>query len=177
MITLTINQLEEAVPFIHYKRLELILPSLNYTLNKYNINSITRVAHFLTQLIIESNYFRHIQELGVGEEYELSEVLGNTERGDGRRFISRGYIKILGRNQYTAYKEFSNIDIVGYPHYVTTPKVAMDISGWIWNNKLLNILADKDDLLGITKLLKGEYVLIREREIVLKRVKKAIGLS
>lgn len=171
---LTLNQLEAAVPYIPYRRLELLLPNINSACEKFEINNPYRVAHFLTQLVVESNYFRIIQEPGTGKEYEGDESLGNTQPGDGRRFLGRGYLKILGRRRYQEYKDFSKIDVVAYPHFVTTPKVAMDIAGWIWRSKGLNKAADEDNLEAITKLLTGEYLILREREEVLTRVKKAI---
>jgi putative chitinase len=174
---LTLNQLEDASPYTGPKRLELILPNLNYALNKYNINTNLRIAHFLTQLLIESNYFRYIQELGTGISYEGEKSLGNTQRGDGRRFIGRGYFKLVGRAAYEEYKKHSGIDVIMYPHYVTTPKVAMDISGFLWSKMTLNTPADQDDVETITKLLTGDYLIIRERQEALKRVKKAIGIS
>jgi putative chitinase len=174
---LTQNQLEEASPYTGPRRLELILPNLNYTLKKYEIDQNLRIAHFLAQVLIESNYFRYIQDLESGLRYEGSESLGNTQKGDGRKFIGRGYIKLLGRKAYEEYKKHSGIDVITYPHYVTTPRVAMDIAGWIWQTKKLNILADKDLLPDITKILTGEYLILRERQDALKRVKLAIGLS
>lgn len=174
---LTLNQLEAAAPYIHFRRLELLLPNLNKTCEKYAIGTPYRIAHFLTQLLVESNYFRIIQEPGSGKEYEGVLDLGNTEAGDGRKFIGRGYIKILGRSAYTEYKSYSKIDVVSYPHFVTTPKVAMDIAGWIWDKKNLNEAADMDALLLITKVLKGDYLIIREREEILKRVKRAIQVD
>src|SRR5687767_7035415 len=143
---LTVNQLEEASPYTGIKRIELILPNLNYTLGKYQINTNLRIAHFLSQIVVESNYFRYIQELESGERYEGSESLGNLQKGDGRRFVGRGYLKIVGRKAYEEYKKTSGVDVISYPHYVTTPRVAMDIAGWIWSSKLLNTLADKNSI-------------------------------
>lgn len=174
---LTVNQLEEAAPYVDYRRLELILPNFNATCKKYDINNPFRVAHFLTQILIESNYFRIIQEPGSGREYEGIAGLGNTEHGDGWRFMGRGYLKLIGRKDYQAYKNFSQIDVINYPHYVTTPKVAMDIAGWLWSKLNLNEAADHDQLMAITLSLKGGYIQIREREEILKRVKKSMGIQ
>lgn len=174
---LTLTQFERIVPYTPYKRLELILPNLNQTMKKYGIVTDLRVTHFLTQLIIESNYFKLIQEPGTGKEYENDAGLGNTSLGDGRRFISRGYIKILGKKAYSEYKEFSKVDIIGYPYYSTIPRVAMDISGWLWDKLGLNALADTDNLEEITKAIKGDYLIIRERQEVLKRTKAVLGIS
>lgn len=173
---LTLNQLEEAAPYTGPRRLELILPNLNHTLQKYEITSNLRISHFLAQVLVESNYFRYIQDLESGMRYEGNLSLGNTEPGDGRRFIGRGYLKILGRKAYTEYAKASKIDIVSAPHFVTTPRVAMDISGWIWSKKSLNLLADQDSLEDVTKVLLGDYILLREREEALFKVKKALGL-
>ena len=63
-----------------------------------------------------------------------------------------------------------------YPHFVTVPKTAMDVAGWIWQQKNLNQGADLDDLEGITIGLKGLRVQLRERQEVLKKVKRAIGI-
>lgn len=177
LMLLTLNQLEEAAPYTGPKRTELILPNLNYTLAKYEINTNLRIAHFLSQVLVESNYFRYIQELESGIRYEGNESLGNIQKGDGRRFIGRGYIKLLGRKSYEEYKNHSGIDVVSYPHYVTTPRVAMDIAGWIWSKKNINLMADQDSIEGVTKLLTGDYLILRERQEALKKVKRAIGLS
>lgn len=171
---LTLNQLERASPYTGIKRLELILPNLNQTLEKFDITNNLRIAHFLTQVIIESNYFRYIQELENGLRYEGNESLGNTQKGDGRKYVGRGYLKLTGRAQYEAYAKNSNIDVITYPHFVTTPRVAMDIAGWIWKNKMLNVPADRNSIEEITKILTGGYLIIREREEVLKKVWNAI---
>lgn len=174
---LTLNQLEDIAPYIDYRRLELILPNFNATCKKYDINNAQRIAHFLTQILVESNFFKIMQEPGNGIEYENIEGLGNTEKGDGRKFIGRGYLKLIGKKQYQEYKTYSKIDVVNYPHYVTTPKVAMDIAGWLWNRLLLNEAADHDQIMAITLSLKGGYIQIREREEIYKKIKKVIGIQ
>lgn len=174
---LTVNQLEEAAPYVDYRRLELILPNFNAACKKYDINNPYRVAHFLTQILIESNYFRIIQEPGNGREYEGISGLGNNQPGDGRKYMGRGYLKLIGRKDYKAYTQFSKVDVLKYPHYVTTPKIAMDIAGWLWSKFNLNEAADHDQLMAITLALKGGYIQIREREDILKKVKKAMGIQ
>lgn len=134
------------------------------------------MVHFLTQILVESNYFRYLQELGNGAIYEGNQSLGNTQKGDGRRYIGRGYIKILGRKAYEDYSRDSKVDLVNYPTYATTPKVCMDIAGWIWDKKQLNILADQDSLEDVTKILLGDHVMMRERYEAMRKVKQAIGL-
>jgi len=174
---LTLNQLEKACPYTHYKRLELLLPSINECLQKYEINTDLRISHFLGQVFVESNYLRIVQELGTGFQYEGSIELGNSRVGDGRRYIGRGYMQIRGRKNYKEYSKDSKIDVLMYPHYLTVPKVAIDVAGWIWSKNKLNLLADQNDLEGITKLLTGGYIQLRERENAFIKVFNAITVD
>lgn len=85
---------------------------LNTVLNRYNINTPNRIAHFLAQCDIEcgkggkpvekyngDNIFKYF------EKYEKSDnKLGNTQPGDGTLFRGGGAIQMTGRD---AYKEFA----------------------------------------------------------------------
>lgn len=173
---LTINQLEEIAKCTSPKRLELILPNLNYVLKKYSIINNCRIAHFVTQLLVESNFFRYVEDIESGERYEGLEIFGNNQKGDGRRYKGRGYFKLIGRTSYEAYSRYSGIDVVYNPHLILTPKIAMDVAGWIWDTRRINFPADEDSLAEVTKSVTGDYLVLREREDVLKHVKKILGI-
>ena len=53
----------------------------------------------------------------------------------------------------------------------------MDIAGWIWMKKGLNEASDEDMLPLITKALTGDYLILREREDILMRVKKSLQVD
>jgi putative chitinase len=122
------------------------------------IISPLRQAHFLAQLGHESGSLRYTTELASGAAYEGRLDLGNTHPGDGPRFKGRGLIQITGRTNYTNYgKDRGNNYVTGLnPHLLATdPHIAADCSGWFWATRHLNELADKDDLVAITKRING----------------------
>jgi hypothetical protein len=56
--------------------------------------------------------------------YENNAALGNTEAGDGARFLGRGYLMLTGRANYTAMSKVLGIDLVGDPDQAAQPATA-----------------------------------------------------
>jgi putative chitinase len=127
-------------------------------LNGYHINTPLRLAHFLAQIDHESGGFKHLTELGnraYFNKYEGRKDLGNTEVGDGFRFRGRGYIQVTGRYNYLQLSKDTGIDFVNNPDLLATEVNAIVSACWFWSKRKLNALADKDDLLGITRRVNG----------------------
>lgn len=40
------------------------------------------------------------EESSNGKEYERKESLGNTKEADGRKYISRGFLPLIGKHMY-----------------------------------------------------------------------------
>src|SRR5262245_59200715 len=59
--------------------------------------------------------------------YEGRRDLGNTEPGDGARFIGRGYLQIVGRANYARFSKLIDVDLVAQPDLAATPEVAAKI--------------------------------------------------
>ena len=57
--------------------------------------------------------------------------LGNTARGDGAKFVGRGYLQIVGRTAYAKYSQVLGVDLLDNPDKALEPKVAADILA-IW---------------------------------------------
>lgn len=64
--------------------------------------------------------------------YGNREDLGNTEPGDGARFIGRGLIQLTGRRNYTRASEGMDEDYVGQPELLEEPYHAAMASAWWW---------------------------------------------
>ncbi len=80
---------------------------------------------------------------------------GNVASGDGYRFRGRGLIQITGRSNYQALVKQLGVDIVADPDQLTTYALAAESAAAWWSNHGLNSLADRDDLLAITKIING----------------------
>jgi putative chitinase len=54
--------------------------------------------------------------------------LGNTQPGDGAKFIGRGYIQITGRGNYKVYSDLTGRDLIGNPQLLNQPEIAAEVS-------------------------------------------------
>lgn len=158
-------------PALDAEKLAAIMPSatkgaiaryykhLVVEMEKRKITTPLRRAHFLAQLAHESGSFVYAEELASGEDYEgRVKDLGNTEKGDGKRFKGRGLIQLTGRANYKAYGADIGIDLTTdgkWTQVATDPVLAVGAAGWFWDTKKLNTHADADDALKITRIING----------------------
>lgn len=80
---------------------------------------------------------------------------GGVDSGDGWNYRGRGLIQITGRSNYQALVGRLGNDIVASPDLVAGYAIAADASAAWWSTHGLNALADKDDLLAITRIING----------------------
>lgn len=144
-----------------------------------DLSSDLRVAHFLAQIAHESDGFATTEEYASGVAYEGRQDLGNAERGDGRRYKGRGLIQLTGRSNYRKFSSWS--DGLSVPDFEAEPEAVATFPGaalsaaWYWNTRRLNVLADRDDLVVITRLINGGLNGLTSRAAYLSRVKAEIA--
>ena len=147
----------------------------------YSINTPIREAHFLAQLAHESGGFIYDHELWGPTKaqlgYEGRHDLGNTHPGDGKRFAGRGYIQLTGRANYAKYGKTLGLPLEEQPELAATPEVAVRIACEYWQDHLLNQLADKNDVVTITKRINGGLNGLEDRKSYLAKAKKALGIK
>lgn len=97
---------------------------------------------------------------------------GNEASGDGWRFRGRGFLQITGRNNYTALSIDTGIDYVTNPDLLLREADAMISALWFWKKHNLNALADKDDVMRITRIINGGYNGLTHRIELLNKYKK-----
>jgi putative chitinase len=186
---ITLNKLRDGMPYgLSEAKLRGIMigagqvvigqyyPILLKKMNEYEINTHIRMAHFLAQIAHESGQLTLTEELASGDAYEgKKEQLGNTQPGDGPRFKGRGLIQLTGRRNYEEYGKAKGVDYAtdaSAKLLATNPVAAVDVACWFWTTKLsLNALADKDDVMEITKKINGGYNGLEERKAFLARAK------
>lgn len=145
-----------------------IVLSFNQSAAVYGIDQPHRLAHCLCQLAHESGSFRYDKEIASGAAYEGRKDLGNTQRGDGKRFKGRGPIQVTGRANYTAFTKWCRKidpdapDFVKEPELINTdPWEGMTVI-WYWDEgnpdpkeRSLNYYADRNDIEMVTRRING----------------------
>jgi putative chitinase len=177
---------------------------LQETFEKYQINTPKRQACFIGQCMHESGGFKFLREnlnysakalintwpsrfpdADIAEKYArqpemiankvYSGRMGNTEDGDGAKFIGRGLIQLTGKDNYKAFGEAIGEDLVANPQLVEQPRYAALSAGWFWNKRGLNALADAMDIETLTKRINGGNIGIDDRKAKISMVLNAIS--
>lgn len=156
-------------------------PLLPEFLERFAVNTPLRIAHFLAQLAHESDGFCAIEEYASGAKYEGRLDLGNTKAGDGKRFKGRSPIQLTGRDNYRAFTKWVRNYLSGAPDFEAQPELVATWpwAAWavffFWSTKGLNALADRDDLLAVTKCVNGGHNGLEDRAAYLKKAKTIVA--
>lgn len=168
MIELSPELLERVVPHLQEGRARLHAPFLQDACDRYEINTIKRLAAFLSQVGTETGSLLWTEELwGPTKQqkgYEGRADLGNVRDGDGYRYRGRGDLMATGRDMYRLLTEGLGIPFEEHPEWVSEPVWAARTAGYIWTNvKRLNRLADQMDIRHITIRIVGGTIKLLER--------------
>jgi putative chitinase len=177
-VNVGLKQLQTIMPAAG-KRALLFLEPLNAAMREFGINTPTRVAAFLAQVGHESGQLQFLRELASGAAYDTGKkavALGNSPEadGDGQRNKGRGLIQITGGRNYLLCLMALDIDTVNHPELLEMPEFACRSAAWFWWNNGLNELADKGDLLTITKRINGGITGLAERQVLYDIAKKVL---
>jgi putative chitinase len=175
---------------------------LQETFEKYQINTPKRQACFIGQTMHESGGYKFLREnlnysakalmntwpsrfpdADTAEKYErqpekiankvYSGRMGNTEDGDGAKYIGRGLIQLTGKDNYKAFGEAIGEDLLANPQLVEEPRYAALSAGWFWNKRGLNALADAMDITTLTIRINGGKIGIDDR---IAKINKALDI-
>jgi putative chitinase len=175
---------------------------LQETFEKYQINTPKRQACFIGQCMHESGGFKFLREnlnysakalmntwpsrfpdMDTAEKFErnpsaiankvYSGRMGNTEDGDGAKFIGRGLIQLTGKDNYKAFGDAIGEDLVSNPQLVEEPRYAALSAGWFFNKRNLNALADVMDIETMSKRINGGNIGITDR---IAKINKVLNL-
>ena len=69
-----------------------------------------------------------LPELLYGYDTPKGKGLGNTQPGDGGKYIGRGYIQLTGRGNYAKYGAMVGKDLLGNPALLSDPATAAEVS-------------------------------------------------
>ena len=163
--TIDLSKLKGHVP-------DTVITQIPEVMEKFQINTPLRLAHFLAQCGHESGNFKATQENlnysadglkkifpkyfpgNLAESYArnpekiASKVYGGRMgNGDettkeGYKFRGRGYIQLTGKANYTAFAKAINEDTVANPDLVAT-KYPLASAAWFFSKNGLNAISDK----------------------------------
>jgi putative chitinase len=186
---LTLDEFQRAVPKMTRANAEKYYTPLLSTLRKYGITSKLRIAHFLAQVGHECISFSVMAEAGwLSREKRIDyylktygsrpSIIPDKDAPMESWFFGRGAIQITHDFNYKSYsKVVGRNDILTNPGLIETdPILALDVAGWYWDSRSLNVYADQDNLLTITKKINGGTNGLSDREIRLEHAKKILGL-
>lgn len=168
------------------RQLEILKASvavLSDLMGQFEINTELRMEHFLSQLGHETDSFCTTEEYASGAAYEGRADLGNTKRGDGARYKGRGLIQMTGRANYRAFTLWLRSFMPDAPDFEASPDLAEEFPWaawtaiWFWTVKKLNVLADRDDVIAVTKVINGGKNGLADRERRLAIAKRKIEVK
>ena len=98
---------------------------------------------------------------------------GSETSGDGWKYRGRGLIQLTGKNNYKAFAKWVGDDrVIDDPDLVAT-EYAVHSAVFFWDKNKLNNIADKDDVVRLTKRINGGVNGLAHRKELLN---KANGL-
>lgn len=149
----------------------IVLPQLQPVMQRYNINTPLRMAHFLAQCAHESATFKATTENLNYSEAAILRVFGrhftpaqakdaarnafkvgsrayanrmgngDVQSGEGYKYRGRGYIQLTGKANYASFGAGIGVDVVSSPDLVATTYPLLS-AAWFWDSKNLNAIAD-----------------------------------
>lgn len=152
-------------------------------LNKYEVNTPLRLAHFFAQIKHESN----LQPVSENLNYSQAVLLkvfkkyfptaestkhylkkpqkiankvyanrmgnGDEESGEGWKYRGKGFIQITGKDNYRALTKDTGVDYLNNPDLLLNEADSMISALWFWGKIKANGFADKDNLDAISDLI------------------------
>lgn len=129
---------------------------LNACLSRFEITTPARMRHFLSQCGHESGGLKWMHEIASGSAYEFRKDLGNTQRGDGKKFRGSGVIQLTGRANYQAFANFIGDQSVMTGCNYVAEHYPFTSAGFFWNKNNLNALCDRGvSVEAITRRVNG----------------------
>lgn len=144
-----------------------IIKSLVDPMNKhfptYNINTPLRVAHFLGQAAEETAHFTTLREIGslgyFQKRYGARKGIPPLDKKNWNDlnywFIGRGIFQLTFVDNYKQASEALGIDFVSHPNLALEPENAVLTACNYWKKNNLAAIADKNDMVLMTKRING----------------------
>lgn len=154
----------------HESGLKPISENLNYSAE----GLVKTFKKYFPTIASTVGYVRNPQKIA-NKVYANRMGNGNEASGDGWRYRGRGIFQLTGRDNYKALSKDTGVDYTNNPDLLLNEADAIISSLWYWKRINGNTLADRDDVLAITKAINGGTNGIDDRKRLLEKNKKIFG--
>lgn len=103
--------------------------------------------------------------------------LGNSQPGDGKRFMGRGLIQITGRANYRTCGAALGFDLQATPAMLEGDALAARSACWFWHSRELNALADAGAFETLTHRINGGTNGLADRQQRWERAKRVLRVK
>ena len=139
----------------------------NYRAIKENLNykaeSLCRVwPRYFPNIDVARQYAQQPERIA-NRAYANRMGNGPEESGDGWRYCGRGLIQLTGKDNYTRYAQSTEQTVEEAAEHLTTFEGCVQSACWFWEANNLNALADKGDMVMLTKRINGGTLGLEDR--------------
>ena len=133
------------------------------------------LAQFLAQCRTETMGFHTLKEMPNNWQRryeppsETATILGNTQPGDGERFVGRGFIQVTGRYNYQQFARSSGVDVVARPELLEDPNTAAAAAVHYWLSRVRPKITNWHDTAGVTGLINRAKQALSERRAAFRQ--------
>lgn len=142
--------------------------SLDFTVLKENLNYGAKglMGTFKKYFPDEATALKYERkpEMIANKVYASRMGNGDEKSGDGYKYRGRGAIQLTGHDNYAAFATSIGKTIDEAVAYCETMDGAIESACWFWNKNKLNEIADKKDMLALTKRINGGTIGIEDRK-------------
>jgi len=128
------------------------------------LNEPAVLAQFLAQVEHESGGYRYVREIWgptpAQKKYEGRKDLGNTQPGDGKRFMGRDVLQVTGRANYRALTEWVRKEFGAGPDFEACPELLASHE-WLGIGAIWYFLDARKDLLRLCRA--GDIEMVTRR--------------
>lgn len=169
-----------AAPTVPAERIEALAAGAARYLPSYGIDQAPgRLIEFFAECGHETGGWQWLREMWGPTEaqrgYEGRGDLGNTQPGDGKRFLGRGLIQLTGRANYQRAAEETGLPLIRQPELLERSAEAVLAACLFWKWRGLNALADAGQSDTITRRINGGTNGLDDRRRRKAKLRELIG--
>lgn len=179
---LTLEKFKKIFPNLrHFSYVDVLFEFRKHIENPdFGFTTKKRLYYFLAQIGHESGGLAYFSELADGSAYEGRVDLGNTIKGDGKRYKGRSPIQLTGSFNYFKFNEYLktldiDLDVFIRPELVANNLLISCLCPfYFWQTEDLHKYADNDDFKGLTRAINGGLNHLDRRVEYLVKVKSIL---